>query len=238
MWNNRYLHIDSNEKSFNLYSKRTIFFEILNDKHVADLVKYVLFKTITNRLSNKKNPYSADIRMYFSHCYIIENSSTDKTLQMSAYTTRRILSYSSSLDFCLWNATIMLVILGFGIFYPGFVFPFFLTHSKFIKEVLFFGVSIVAFFISFASGITYLPQFTLYLHSLLFTSSLPGQKVIHESLLYAVLCIGFYGLFLISVLSFLLRLGLNYYHFAYQCLHYVPRVISTLGPYVCHYQEW
>ena len=191
-----------------------------------------------SRLENKKNPYSADIRMYFSHCYIIENSSPDKTLQMTAYTTRRIFSISFLVDFCLWNATIMLLILGFVIFFPRFESLFFIMLSDFLKEVLFFGVSIVAFFISFASGITYLPQLTLYLLRTLLNSSFPGQKVIHESLLYALLCIGFYGIFLISVLSLLLRISLNYYHFAYQCLHYAPRIISTLGPYVCHYQEW
>ena len=64
------------------------------------------------------------------------------------------------------------------------------------------------------------------------------MAVISESLVYSVGNIAFYSIFLTSLLSFLLRVFLNYYHFAYYSLHYIPRIVSTIGPYICYYQDW
>lgn len=68
--------------------------------------------------------------------------------------------------------------------------------------------------------------------------NLPGMQVILEGLLYAILYIVFGGVFLVAVLSFCLRVALNYYHFSLQHMHRVPHIISIIGPLICKYQYW
>ena len=48
----------------------------------------------------------------------------------------------------------------------------------------------------------------------------------------------FYGVFLVAIFSFILRVSLNYYHFSLQTLHKIPRIVSTIGPLMCQYQQW
>ena len=48
----------------------------------------------------------------------------------------------------------------------------------------------------------------------------------------------FYGVFLVAIFSFILRVSLNYYHLSLQTLHKIPRIVSTVGPLMCQYQQW
>ena len=90
LWNNRYLHIDSIDNEFELFSKRTFFFGMLRNKNVADKIQYGLIFYVMFRKKSGINPFSLDIRMYFSHCYIVENTSTSTPIQFSLYTYRSI----------------------------------------------------------------------------------------------------------------------------------------------------
>ena len=48
------------------------------------------FLIVIFRKKSGMNPFSLDIRMYFSHCYIVENTSTSAPIQLSLYTYRSI----------------------------------------------------------------------------------------------------------------------------------------------------
>lgn len=90
-----------------------------------------------------------------------------------------------------------------------------------INEVIFFGLSAVAFFISAASTITYVPQLMYNFGVFIIYSSLPGMKVIGVGLGYSLGFISFYTVFLVSIFSFIFRVIINYYHFSNWYLHII-----------------
>ena len=94
LWNNRYLHIESNSKEFNLFSKKTFFVDVVNDKQVSNVILFAFAPALICSQDDQTGKYIVNIRMYFSRCYLIENSSkTNATLSITASTYRCINKY-------------------------------------------------------------------------------------------------------------------------------------------------
>ena len=201
MWNDRYLHLDSNHGDYTLYSKNTIGVSFLKDKHISDLIIK----------EDGKAPFSVDVRLYYSRCYIIQNDSEkDENLHIHAYTYRVL---------CPVNAIVM--------YFLAFMFLFKLPEL--IKEVVFFGASVLCLIASLTTALTYFEQQTL---------SLPGVAAIKESVFHTVRYILVYSFFLIHFLSFVLRISLNYYNISINEFNHIPHIVSFFGPLVCRYQYW
>lgn len=84
------MHIDASSKLFELYSKKTVIVEYLNNKNVGDKIQFRSLFAVTRSIGGKKNAYSVDVRMYFSQCYLVDNTNRDGTvLHVTAYTYRR-----------------------------------------------------------------------------------------------------------------------------------------------------
>ena len=91
LWNNRYLHIESDSKEFNVFSKKTFFVDGVNDKQVSNLILFVCALVFTCSQDKETGNYIVNIRMYFSRCYLIENTSEgNTTLSVTASTYRCI----------------------------------------------------------------------------------------------------------------------------------------------------
>ena len=75
---------------FELYSKKTVIVEYLSNKNVGDKIQFRLFFAVIYSIGGKKNAYSVDVRMYFSQCYLVDNTNKDGTvLHVTTYTFRR-----------------------------------------------------------------------------------------------------------------------------------------------------
>ena len=54
----------------------------------------------------------------------------------------------------------------------------------------------------------------------------------------AIPVIVFYSFFVYHILTYVLRIALNYYHFSINEFHRIPHIVSFIGPLVCQYQAW
>lgn len=64
--------------------------EYINNKNVGDKIQFSFASRLTNSIGGKQHSYSVDVRMYFSQCYLVENTNKDDTvLHVTAYTFRR-----------------------------------------------------------------------------------------------------------------------------------------------------
>lgn len=76
------------------------------------------------------------------------------------------------------------------------------------------------------------------LSSLLSSRSLPGVQILIDCVKNAIPFILFYSFFLYHILTYVLRIALNYYHFSINEFHRIPHIVSFIGPLVCQYQAW
>lgn len=103
----------------------------------------------------------------------------------------------------------------------------------------FYGASILSFIVGLTTILSYMSGDMLY--SLLYTllhSHLPGAEVIKSTMLQCIPPIIFYSFFLVHILSYLLRIFLNYYNISINEFNRVPHIVSFIGPLVCKYQYW
>ena len=68
--------------------------------------------------------------------------------------------------------------------------------------------------------------------------SLPGVSVLVDCVKNAIPVILFYSFFLYHILTYVLRIALNYYHFSINEFHHIPHIVSFIGPLVCQYPAW
>lgn len=121
MWNDRYLHIDSNHGDYSLYSKKTFVVSLLSDEHVSDFIVWESPPFIPFRRESNRAPYSMDVRMYYATCYVIANAEKhEDNLHIHAYTYRRISSYRLfPVGFCPVNGIVMTFLAFVLLFYPS-----------------------------------------------------------------------------------------------------------------------
>ena len=161
LWNKRLLHISSSSPSYELYSKKTIFVPFLNNKKVAGLIESLLLLSLLCRAETDGKTYNANVRMYFSQCYVIENRS-EGTLHIDAWTYRCIgsscMQCSLLLRECVFDGysgcgvTLRLEVSLLS----------FADRRMVLNETLFFVISVIAFFVQCTSFITYIPVFFEY----------------------------------------------------------------------------
>ena len=241
MWNDRYLHIDSNHGDYSLYSKKTFVVSLLSDEHVSDFIMFKSLFSVMNRRESNRAPYSMDVRMYYARCYVIANAEKHQdNLHIHAYTyRRRHHCIRFIIGFCPVTVFVMTILAFTLLCYPSYAFLFLLTARVFLQEAVFYGSSIIIFIASLASIITYVDMKSLFVSFPCFIHShLPGACEIKNTILATLPVIGFYTFFFVHICSFILRILLNWYHFSINELGRVPHIISFFGPLICQYQYW
>ena len=77
----------------------------------------------------------------------------------------------------------------------------------------YYGASVLTCLVSFTTFLSYFEGKILYISFFLsYSRNLPGVAVIKQTFYHAIPVILFYTFFLVHILSFLLRILLNYYH--------------------------
>lgn len=192
MWNERYLHIDSNHKDYSLYSKKTIGVSFLKDKHVSNMIMYFLGNGVTGRKQGQYAPFSVNVRMYFSRCYIIENDNTHgENLHVHLYTYRGTnsclrLSYSPLSRQCGCNVLPSVYVL----FPPKVAVGLrVIMCRQLIKDAVLYGASVLCLIASMTTFITYLERHTLWVFLRFHSLQIPprrardqGECFVHDSL--------------------------------------------------------
>lgn len=119
------------------------------------------------------------------------------------------------------------------------IFIIFFQYRQFIMHACYYGASVLTCLVSFTTFLSYFEGKILYISfSLSYSRNLPGVAVIKQTFYHAIPVILFYTFFLVHILSFLLRILLNYYHISINDFDHIPYIISFTGPYICKYQYW